>query len=220
VEPATVTFDRTIRVHVMEVGPLAVNCYIVEHVSARKAAVIDPGGDGRAILGEVGRLGLSVDKILLTHGHFDHVGAVRLLRETSGAKVHIHADDVERMATARRQGLIFGLSVPDPPQPDVIVGEGDAVTFEDRKFLVTHTPGHTPGCVSYLLGKMAFVGDLIFAGSIGRTDLPGGDHDALLRAVREKIFVLPDDTVLFPGHGPATTVGEEKRSNPFFTGAW
>jgi glyoxylase-like metal-dependent hydrolase (beta-lactamase superfamily II) len=206
----------------MEVGPLAVNCYLVEHVGTRKAAVIDPGDDGGSILGEIGRLGLEVDKILLTHGHFDHVGAVRILREASGAKVHIHPDDVERLSTARRQGLMFGLRVPDPPPPDVLVDEGDTVPFEDREFLVAHTPGHTPGCVSYIMGreKMAFVGDLIFAGSIGRTDLPGGDNDLLIRAVREKIFVLPDDTVLFPGHGPATTVGEEKRSNPFFTGGW
>jgi glyoxylase-like metal-dependent hydrolase (beta-lactamase superfamily II) len=206
----------------MEVGPLAVNCYLVEHVVTRKAAVIDPGDDGGSILAEIGRLGLDVDKILLTHGHFDHVGAVRLLHEQSGAKVHIHPDDVERMSTARRQGLMFGLRVTDPAPPDVLVDEGDTVPFEDREFLVAHTPGHTPGCVSYIMGreKMAFVGDLIFAGSIGRTDLPGGDNDLLIRAVREKIFVLPDDTVLFPGHGPATTVGEEKRSNPFFTGGW
>jgi len=215
-----VSEGKAVRVHVLEVGPLAVNCYLVEHVPARKAVVIDPGGDGGAILGEIGRLGLAVDKILLTHGHFDHVGAVALLRQTSGARVHIHPDDVERMKTARRQGLMFGLSVPDPPPPDVLVEEGDVVAFEDLAFLVTHTPGHTPGCVSYILEKTAFVGDLIFAGSIGRTDLPGGDHDALIRAVKEKIFVLPDDTVLFPGHGPATTVGEEKRSNPFFTEGW
>lgn len=211
---------RAVRVHVMEVGPLAVSCYIVEHVSTRKAVVIDPGGDGEAILGEIGRLGLNVDKILLTHGHFDHVGAVGLLRKKSGAKIHIHPDDVERMKTARRQGLMFGLWIPDTPSPDVLVGEGDRVPFADREFRVSHTPGHTPGCVSYIMEseKMAFVGDLIFAGSIGRTDLPGGDYDALIRAVREKIFVLPDDTVLFPGHGPSTTVGGEKRSNPFFTG--
>jgi glyoxylase-like metal-dependent hydrolase (beta-lactamase superfamily II) len=204
----------------MEVGPLAVSCYIVEHVSTRKAVVIDPGGDGEAILGEIERLGLEVDKILLTHGHFDHVGAVGLLRKKSGAKIYIHPDDVERMKTARRQGLMFGLWIPDTPSPDVLVGEGDRVPFADREFRVSHTPGHTPGCVSYIMEreKMAFVGDLIFAGSIGRTDLPGGDYDALIRAVREKIFVLPDDTVLFPGHGPSTTVGGEKRSNPFFTG--
>ena len=213
---------EAVRVHVMEVGPLAVSCYIVEHVSTRKAVAIDPGGDGEAILGEIGRLRLSVDKILLTHGHFDHVGAVGLLRKKTGAKVHLHPDDVERMKTARRQGLMFGLSIPDTPPPDVLVEEGGRIPFEDREFLVAHTPGHTPGCVSYIMKseKMAFVGDLIFAGSIGRTDLPGGDFDLLIRAVREKIFVLPDDTVLFPGHGPATTVGEEKQSNPFFTGGW
>ena len=208
------------RVHVLEVGPLAVNCYILEHSPSRKAAVIDPGDDGPAILSRIGDLGLSVDRILLTHGHFDHVGAVGLLREKTGAHVHIHEADAERMKTARRQGLIFGLLISDPPPPDVLVGEGDFVPFADGEFRVAHTPGHTPGCVSYIMGKMAFVGDLIFAGSIGRTDLPGGDHEELIVAVKEKIFVLPDDTVLFPGHGPATTVGEEKRSNPFFTGGW
>ncbi|HZW36238.1 MAG TPA: MBL fold metallo-hydrolase [Candidatus Deferrimicrobiaceae bacterium] len=211
---------ESFRVHGLEVGPLAVNCYIVQHVPSRKAVVIDPGDDGEAILGQIGRLGCEVDKILLTHGHFDHVGAVGHLRKKSDAKVYIHADDVERMKSARRQGLMFGLSIPDTPPPDVLVGEGDRVPFADREFLVAHTPGHTPGCVSYIMGNMAFVGDLIFAGSIGRTDLPGGDTETLLRAVREKIFVLPDETVLFPGHGPASTVGEEKRSNPFFTGGW
>jgi len=200
----------------MEVGPLAVNAYLVEHVATRKAVVIDPGGDGEAILGEIARLGLTVTKILLTHGHFDHVGAVGLLREKTGAPVHIHPGDVDRMTGASRQGMLFGLSVPDPPPPDVLVEEGNTVGFEDREFLVAHTPGHTPGCVSYIGEKMAFVGDLIFAGSIGRTDLPGGNHRQLIESVRKKIFPLPDDTVLFPGHGPATTVGEEKRSNPFF----
>jgi glyoxylase-like metal-dependent hydrolase (beta-lactamase superfamily II) len=215
-----VSGGETFRVHVLEVGPLAVNCYIVQHLPTRKAVVIDPGDDGEVILGQIGRLGCAVDKILLTHGHFDHVGAVGILREKSDANVYLHAGDVERMKSARRQGLMFGLSIPDAPPPDVLVGEGDRVPFGDREFLVAHTPGHTPGCVSYIMGNLAFVGDLIFAGSIGRTDLPGGDTETLLRAVREKIFVLPDETVLFPGHGPATTVGEEKRSNPFFTGGW
>ncbi len=209
-----------VRVHAMEVGPLAVNCYIVEHIASRKAAVIDPGDDGEAILREIGRLGASVEKILLTHGHFDHVGAVGLLREKTGAALHIHEADVKRMKSARSQGMLFGLRIPKTPDPDVLVGEGDRVAFGTLEFLVVHTPGHTPGCVSYILGETAFVGDLIFAGSIGRTDLPGGDYDTLIRAVREKIFVLPEHTVLFPGHGPATTVGEEKRSNPFFTGVW
>lgn len=205
-----------IRVYVMEVGPLAVNAYIVERSGTRQAVVIDPGGDGEEILGEIGGRGLSVEKILLTHGHFDHVGAVSLLRERTGAPVHVHPEDVSRMTAASRQGILFGLSVPDPPPPDVLVREGDTVPFQDLEFRVAHTPGHTPGCVSYILGNAAFVGDLIFAGSIGRTDLPGGDHEQLIASVRRSIFTLPDDTVLFPGHGPATTVGREKRSNPFF----
>jgi hydroxyacylglutathione hydrolase len=211
-----VTGGELLRVYMMEVGPLAVNAYLVEHTPTRKAVLIDPGGDGEAILGEIAGLGLTVEKILLTHGHFDHVGAVGLLRERTGAPVYVHPADVDRMTGARRQGMLFGLSVPDPPPPDVFVEEGDVVPFEDQEFLVVHTPGHTPGCVSYIVGKMAFVGDLIFAGSIGRTDLPGGNHGQLIESVRKKIFPLPDETVLFPGHGPTTTVGEEKRSNPFF----
>ena len=215
-DPEAVTGGDPFRVYVMEVGPLAVNAYLVEHTASRKAVVIDPGGDGDAILAEIAGLGLAVEKILLTHGHFDHVGAVGLLREKTGAPVHLHPADVDRMTGARHQGMLFGLSVPDPPPPDVLVEEGDIVHFGGQEFLVAHTPGHTPGCVSYIGGKMAFVGDLIFAGSIGRTDLPGGNHKRLIESVRKKIFPLPDDTVLFPGHGPATTVGEEKRSNPFF----
>lgn len=206
------------RVHVMEVGPLAVNAYILEDPGSRKAVVVDPGGDGEALLAEIEERGLAVDKILLTHGHFDHVGAVGLLRKSTGAPVHIHPDDVDRMLGARRQGLLFGLTIPNPPKPDVLVGEGDTVPFAGAEFRVVHTPGHTPGCVSYIVGKLAFVGDLIFAGSIGRTDLPGGSYETLLESVRRKVFVLPDDTVLLPGHGPTTTVGEERRSNPFFTG--
>jgi hydroxyacylglutathione hydrolase len=215
-DPEAVTGGDPFRVYVMEVGPLVVNAYLVEHTATRKALVIDPGDDGEQILAEIAGRGLTVEKILLTHGHFDHVGAVGLLREKTGAPVHVHPADVDRMTGARRQGMIFGLSVPDPPPPDVLVEEGDVVPFGGREFLVAHTPGHTPGCVSYIEGKMAFVGDLIFAGSIGRTDLPGGNHERLIESVRKKIFPLPDDTVLYPGHGPLTTVGEEKRSNPFF----
>lgn len=208
--------ERPFRVYGMEVGPLAVNSYLVEHVASRKAVVIDPGDEGERILAEIAGLRLTVEKILLTHGHFDHVGAVGLLRERTGAPVYLHPADVDRMTGAKRQAMLFGLSVPDPPAPDVLVGEGDSVPFGGREFLVAHTPGHTPGCVSYIVGKMAFVGDLLFAGSIGRTDLPGGDYAQLIESVRRKIFPLPDETVLFPGHGPSTTVGEEKRSNPFF----
>ncbi len=202
----------------MEVGPLAENTYIVGHAESGKAVVIDPGDDGEEILHRVSAEGWTIEKILLTHGHFDHVGAVSLLKERTGADVHIHPDDAGQLRTAGRQALMFGLRVPTPPPPDVLVREGDAIALGKATFRVLHTPGHTPGHVTYLAGDLAFVGDLIFAGSIGRTDLPGGSLPELLRAVREKIFTLPEGTVLFPGHGPATTVGAEKRGNPFFTG--
>ena len=212
------TEDRTLRVLAMEVGPLVENTYLVGHPASGKAVVIDPGDEADEILRQLGARGWTLDKILLTHGHFDHVGAVAALKKRTGAGVYIHPADAEQMRTAGRQGAMFGLHVPAPPPPDVLVREGDTVSLGDVAFRVLHTPGHTPGHVTYLAGDLAFVGDLIFEGSIGRTDLPGGSLDELLRAVREKIFTLPGETILFPGHGPATTVRDEKRGNPFFTG--
>ena len=212
------TGARPLRVYVMEVGPLAENTYIVEHAATRKGVVVDPGFEGEEILGRLAERGITLEKILLTHGHLDHVAAVRVLKERTGATVHIHPDESDRMQTAGVQGRMFGLHIENPPPPDVLIGEGDRIGLGDQTFQVLHTPGHTPGHVTFLAGEMAFVGDLIFAGSIGRTDLPGGSYEALIRAVREKIFTLPDRTILFPGHGPATTVGEERRSNPFFAG--
>lgn len=212
------TASTPLRVLALEVGPLAANAYVVEHVPSRTAAVIDPGDDGEAILRAIDERGLSLERILLTHGHFDHVGAVAFLRRRTGAPVCIHPEDAPALANAGRQGLIFGLRIPDPPSPDALVRDGDRLPFGDLEFFVAHTPGHTPGGVSYIIGGMAFVGDLIFAGSIGRTDLPGGSYERLIEAVRTKIFTLDDATVLLPGHGPATTVGVEKRTNPFFTG--
>lgn len=212
------TAKGPLSVHVLEVGPLAVNCYVVAHEGSKRALVVDPGDEGDRILRAVERIGCAVERILLTHGHFDHVGAVAYLRARTGAPVHVHPDDAERMQSAGMQALMFGLRVAAPPPPDVLVRDGDEIGFCGVTFRVAHTPGHTPGCVCFLADGMAFVGDLIFAGSIGRTDLPGGDYETLISSVETKIFPLPEDTVVFPGHGPATTVGEEKRSNPFFTG--
>jgi hydroxyacylglutathione hydrolase len=208
----------TLHVTAMEVGPLAENTYIVAHPASGKAAVVDPGEEAEEILRRLSAGGLDLDKILLTHGHFDHVGGVRLLKARTGADVYLHPEEVDRMLGAPRQGAMFGLGVAEPPPPDVLVRDGDIIRLAEQEFRVLHTPGHTPGHVTFVAGEMAFVGDLIFAGSIGRTDLPGGSLEALLQSVREKIFTLPDETILLPGHGPATTVGEERRTNPFFTG--
>ncbi len=207
----------SLRVAVLEVGPLPENTYVVGHPESGGAVVIDPGGDGDGILRLLEEQRLVLEKILLTHGHFDHVGGVRLLKERTGADVCIHPADAGRMRDAPRQGAIFGIDVPEPPPPDLLLGDGDVIRLSDREFRVLHTPGHTPGHVIFLVEVLAFVGDLVFAGSVGRTDLPGGSPAALFRSVREKILTLPPETVLLPGHGPSTTVEREKRSNPFLS---
>jgi glyoxylase-like metal-dependent hydrolase (beta-lactamase superfamily II) len=204
------------RVHVLPVGPLQENCAVVEHVATRTAAVVDPGDEGEAILEFLSERGLSLSLILVTHGHFDHVGAIGVLKAKTGASVFAHPADVELMGRAESHGALYGIPVDPVPPPDALVGDGDSIPFGEGAFEVRHTPGHSAGSVTYVLGGWAFVGDLIFAGSIGRTDLPGGSMPALLKSVREKIFTLGDDVVLVPGHGPDTTVGREKRGNPFF----
>lgn len=211
-------FAPVYRVHVLPVGPLQENCSIVEYPAGATAAVIDPGDEGEAILAFLAERGLSLAAILLTHGHFDHVGAVGILKERTGARVHAHAGDAELIRNAGRHGALYGIPVDPVPPPDALVADGDEIPFGEGAFRVLHTPGHSAGSVTYLLGGWAFVGDLIFAGSIGRTDLPGGSMPTLLASVREKIFTLGDDVVLVPGHGPDTTVGRERRSNPFFEG--
>lgn len=207
---------HALRVHVLPVGPLQENCALVEHVPSRTAAVVDPGDEGESILGFLSERGLALSLILVTHGHFDHVGAIGVLKAHTGAKVYAHAGDVELMKRAESHGALYGIPVDPVPSPDALVADGDSIPFGEAAFEVRHTPGHSAGSVTYVLNGWAFVGDLIFAGSIGRTDLPGGSMPALMKSVREKIFTLDDDVVLVPGHGPDTTVGREKRSNPFF----
>ncbi|MCL1926064.1 MAG: MBL fold metallo-hydrolase [Syntrophorhabdaceae bacterium] len=202
----------------IEVGPLAENAYLVGHAASGCAVVVDPGEEGEKIHRVLDERGWVLEKILVTHGHFDHVGGVRFLKEQTGAAVCIHEADAEMMSSAALQGAVFGLRVSGPPPPDALLKEGDTVRLADQELRVLHTPGHSRGHVVFLADGMAFVGDLIFAGSIGRTDLPGGNLEALLRSVREKIFTLAPETILFSGHGPATTVGEEMQSNPFFIG--
>jgi glyoxylase-like metal-dependent hydrolase (beta-lactamase superfamily II) len=207
--------ESVYRVHVLPVGPLQENCAIVEHIASRTAAAVDPGDEGESILAFLAERGLSLTTILLTHGHFDHVGAVGLLKERTGAKIHAHAADVDLIRQASAHGALYGIPVDPVPPPDVLVEDGDTVPFGDDGFRVLHTPGHSAGSVTFVLAGHAFVGDLIFAGSIGRTDLPGGALPDLMRSVREKIFTLGDAIALIPGHGPDTTVGRERRLNPF-----
>lgn len=199
------------------VGPIQSNCYIVGCEKTREAAVIDPGGDADKILFTLAKDKLRCLYIINTHGHFDHSADNKRLKEVTGAQLLIHPADAPMILNQSMGGGMWGLHVDNSPPPDRYLGEGDIITFGDISLKVLHTPGHSPGGISLVTDKMVFVGDTLFAGSIGRTDFPGGDYEGLLRQVRNKIFTLGDDVVVYPGHGPKTTVGRERKTNPFFS---
>ncbi len=199
------------------VGPLQVNCYLVGCEKSRQAAVIDPGDDVERILGALQRAGMEAVFIINTHEHFDHVGGNKRLHEATGARILAHRACAAEITRISSRAMLWGMRAEDSPPPDRLLAEGDLVEIGESVTLkVSETPGHSPGSISLVGAGMAFVGDLIFAGSIGRTDFPGGNYETLIRSVREKIFPLGDEVVLYSGHGPATTVGRERATNPFF----
>jgi hydroxyacylglutathione hydrolase len=199
----------------LTVGPIMANCFILGCERTREAAVIDPGDETDKILMSLASEKLTLKHILNTHGHFDHVGGNRHLKDTTGADVLIHAADAAMLGQLASSAAAFGLSAQNSPPPDRTLAEGDRVTFGDIALTVLHTPGHTPGGISFHTDRCVFVGDALFYGSIGRTDFPGGDYDTLIASIRTKLFTLDDDTTVYTGHGPATTIGQEKRNNPF-----
>jgi hydroxyacylglutathione hydrolase len=207
-------FCRILRTLV--VGPVQANCYILGCERTREASVIDPGGDSEKILITLAKDMLRCVYIINTHGHFDHSAENRRLKEVIGSQLLIHRGDAPMILQQEASGRLWGMNIDNSPPPDRYLEEGDIVTFGDISLKVLHTPGHTPGGISLFSDKMVFVGDTLFAGSIGRTDFPGRDYEGLIRNVIEKIFPLGDDVVVYPGHGPKTTVGRERRTTPFF----
>lgn len=198
------------------VGPLQCNCYIVGDRAAKEAIVIDPGDDADAIADSLAEQRLRVTAIVATHAHFDHIVAAGRLRELTGAPFYLHKEDGPILDWMQASGRMFlGIELPPPPDVDRDASEGEILTAGSARLEVLHTPGHSPGSISLIANEAVFSGDTLFAGSIGRTDLPGGDTQALLDAVREKLFLLEDDMPVYPGHGPSTTLGEEKLYNPF-----
>jgi glyoxylase-like metal-dependent hydrolase (beta-lactamase superfamily II) len=197
------------------VGPLEVNCYVVADERTREAAVIDPGDDIDAILKIVRDEQAAVKFIINTHGHFDHVGANAGLKTATGAQVLIHEADAELLGDAADQGAIFGMSMTAPPSPDRYVQDGETLRVGDLALTILHTPGHSRGGISVFVNGAVFTGDALFAGSIGRTDFPGGDLMTLITSIRKKLLTLPEETKVFPGHGPESTIGDELRENPF-----
>jgi len=202
-------------VHQLSVGPLQVNCFVVACQRTREAMVIDPGEDGPRILQLAESNGYQVKKIVNTHGHFDHIGANQPVKEATGAVLMMHEADLPLLQNARNHAQAYGLTVSPSPDPDKFLNEGDVFSVGEQSFSIFHVPGHSPGSICLLSDGHLFVGDVLFAGSVGRTDLPGGDFDALIEGVREKLFRLPAETIVHPGHGPDTTIGREKQTNPF-----
>ncbi|MBW1917367.1 MAG: MBL fold metallo-hydrolase [Deltaproteobacteria bacterium] len=203
---------------VLLVGLLEVNCYILGDEDTAEAVVIDPGGDAPEILDTLQRKNLQLKMIINTHGHFDHVDANQPLKEATGAPIAIHPADATMLSQPSAEALFFTGGRVRPSEADILLNEGDLVTFGKYQLKVLHTPGHTPGGISLVMQNdpIVYVGDTLFAGSIGRTDFPGGSFEELIRSVREKIFPLGDHYLVMPGHGPATTVGQERKYNPFF----
>lgn len=200
------------------VGLLEVNCYILGDEETKEAVVIDPGGDENEILEALKYHGLQLKTIIDTHGHFDHVDANQPLKEATGASIAIHEADAAMLAKPSAEAMFFTGNRLRLSAADILLKEGDVLSFGNYRLKVLHTPGHTPGGISLVMegSTLVYVGDLLFQGSIGRTDFPGGSFEDLINAVKTKIFSLGDNYTVYPGHGPVTTVGQERKYNPFF----
>ena len=207
-----------LRAGIVPVTPFQQNCTILFDDAAKTGVVVDPGGDVETILAAIRDNGLSIEAIWITHGHLDHAGGAEELKQALGVEiVGPHEDDAPLMARIEAQAQTYGIAGLRNCTPDRFLNEGDTVSFAGHEFEVFHCPGHAPGHVVYYnrAAKFAHVGDVLFNGSVGRTDLPGGDHEALIRSIKEKLLPLGDDVGFICGHGPGSRFGDERRSNPF-----
>jgi len=209
--------QKAMVVKTLVVGSFAANCYVVGSSSTMKGMIIDPGAEAATILRTVQQMGLSVSLIVITHAHIDHVGAVRAVNEKTHAQFALHeAEKGLVFASPMRMLTALGLTpVKSPPQPDRLLKDGDRIDVDDLHFEVLHTPGHSSGGICLLGHGVVFSGDTLFNLGIGRTDFPGMSHERLMKSIREKLMVLPDETIVYPGHGPPTTIGDERKGNPF-----
>ncbi len=204
-----------LQVEPLIVGPLFSNCYIIYDDKEKQGAVIDPGDDADNILDAVKELGIKINYILATHGHFDHVGAVAPLRKELKAEFLAHKGDFFFLEDGENAARRWGVDIEQPPKPDRFIEDGDKIKVGKFELEGIHTPGHSPGGVSFLYDRMLFGGDTLFQGSIGRTDFRKGSFEDLAKSIRTRLYNLPDDTIVYTGHGPNTTIGSEKRHNPF-----
>lgn len=215
--------EEILQIQGFEVGPFAVNTYLLWDAQTKQATIVDPSFGSEGILDHVNKEGLTLAYIINTHGHVDHVCGDGYFKANAGAPgtrplLLIHEADLPLLRNSARQAIGFGMHADPAPEPDQFLADGDAVTIGGNRLTVLHTPGHSPGGICLHCDDFVLVGDTLFAGSIGRTDFPGASYEELIDAVRTKLFALPDQTKAYPGHGPATTIGWEKKHNPFFQG--
>lgn len=201
-------------------GPLATNAYIVSCPETSKAVIVDPGGDPQTISTYIRERSLEPIEIISTHGHSDHIAGVAALMREYGVGYTLHEADREMVKLSVEEAPFWGMGTIEEPEIDRTLGEGDVIEIGKVRGTVLHTPGHSPGGISLLFDGFVIVGDTLFCRSIGRTDLRGGSMQTLLDSIRGKLFTLPDETIAYCGHGPSTTIGEEKRENPFLAGAF
>jgi len=203
-------------VKTLPVGLTQANCYIVGCEKTQQGAIIDPGDEGERILEAVQDSGLTVTHVFVTHAHFDHIGAADEVMKATGAPLALHPDDLP-LLNAGGGSIFFGIQSPPIPDPSIRLADGQEITVGELTLRVLHTPGHTPGHVTlYEPNEGAiFDGDVLFAQGVGRTDLPGGSYETLMRSINEQLMTLPDETLVYSGHGPATTIGRERVSNPW-----
>ena len=203
------------KVEILVVGPLYSNCYIIWDEKTKDGAVIDPGDDANVIRESVEKLNVKIKYILATHGHFDHVGAVAPLRRMLKAEFLAHKDDFFFIEDGENSARRWGINIEQPPKPDRFIEDGEKINIGNFYLEVIHTPGHSPGGISFLYDKMLFGGDTLFQGSIGRTDFRKGSLDEISNSIKKRLYTLPDDTIVYTGHGPITTIGDEKKYNAF-----
>ncbi|ADJ26074.1 putative metallo-beta-lactamase family protein [Dehalogenimonas lykanthroporepellens BL-DC-9] len=196
------------------VGPIQANCYLVGDPASREGLVIDPGGDGEVIVERIKALGLRIGHIVLTHGHFDHTAAAEMVKSATGARLAVHQDDLGLLNDDFLPRMA-GFRVEPLPAPEVVLRGWEDIAVGALRFTILHLPGHSPGGIALYSQDAVFTGDSLFAGGIGRTDLPGGDYDTLIDSLNQRLLALDDDIKVYPGHGPDTTIGTERRGNPF-----
>ncbi len=202
----------------LTVGPFEENCYLVVDDATHRAVLVDPGDEAPRIIGMVRASGAQLDAIWLTHAHIDHIGAVAAVKREWDVPVYLHPADAALYDAGERQAAFYGLDFEQPPPPERDIAEGDRMRVGGLEFNVLHTPGHAPGLVVFHGNGVVLAGDLLFAGSIGRTDLPLSNPAAMERSLTRLMHELTDDIVVHPGHGPSTTIGRERVANPFVNG--